>query len=222
MWIPSSFKIQSTAGLCTVHPPSPHLLSRADTGNQDSCFFRLLDTVGEGEDGMIWKNIIKTYTLPYVKYWELYVWHREPQSRCSVTTWKDSVGRDVGEGFRREGTYACPWPIHVDVWQRPSQYCNYASIKINWLIILKKNQFFHVEPKLDFRFLLTTMLPIANELVEIHFPMSRYLLRKMPIFPQESKFDVIDIHVVGGPQIITTIEILTAFSSVQKELCSTL
>ena len=87
------------------------------------------------------------------------------------------------------------------------------------LIILKKNQFFHVQPKLDFRFLLTTMLPIANELVEIHFPMSKYLLRKMPIFPK--KVDLMSNIYMGErrPQIITTIKILTAFSSVQKERC---
>ena len=29
---------------------------------------RLLDSVGEGEDGMIWENIIETCILPYVKY----------------------------------------------------------------------------------------------------------------------------------------------------------
>ena len=28
---------------------------------------RLLDTVGEGEGGMIWENSIETCTLPYVK-----------------------------------------------------------------------------------------------------------------------------------------------------------
>ena len=28
---------------------------------------RLLDSVGEGEGGMIWENSIETYTLAYVK-----------------------------------------------------------------------------------------------------------------------------------------------------------
>ena len=28
---------------------------------------RLLDSVGEGESGMIWENSIETYILPYVK-----------------------------------------------------------------------------------------------------------------------------------------------------------
>ena len=39
-----------------------------------------------------------------------------------------------GEGGRRRvqdgGTSVHPWLIHVDVWQKPSQYCNYPPIKI--------------------------------------------------------------------------------------------
>lgn len=38
--------------------------------------------------------------------------------------------REVGRGFRIEGTRAYLWLIDVDVWQRPSQGCkNYLSIK---------------------------------------------------------------------------------------------
>ena len=33
---------------------------------------RLLDSVGEGEGGIIWENSIETYILPYVK---VGVWH---------------------------------------------------------------------------------------------------------------------------------------------------
>ena len=42
----------------------------------------------------------------------------------------DEVGRGEGR-FKREGTHACLWLIHVDVWQNPSQYYNYPPIKIN-------------------------------------------------------------------------------------------
>ena len=52
------------------------------------------------------------------------------QSWCSVTTWRDRVGREVGRGLRREGTHVFLWPIHVDVWQKASQYCNYPPIKL--------------------------------------------------------------------------------------------
>ena len=32
------------------------------------------------------------------------------------------VGKEVGGGFRRERTCVCLWPIHVDIWQKQSQY----------------------------------------------------------------------------------------------------
>ena len=37
--------------------------SKRDTDVENN----LLDSVGEGEGGMIWENIIETCTLPYVK-----------------------------------------------------------------------------------------------------------------------------------------------------------
>ena len=45
------------------------------------------------------------------------------QNGCSVKTKRD--GRRVQE----EGGIVYPWSIHVDVWQKPSQYCNYPTIK---------------------------------------------------------------------------------------------
>jgi len=32
------------------------------------------------------------------------------------------MGREVGERFKREGTYVYLWLIHLDIWQNPSQY----------------------------------------------------------------------------------------------------
>ena len=43
---------------------------------------RLLDTVREGEGGMIWESSIETHALPYVKIdsqWEFAVCYREPK-----------------------------------------------------------------------------------------------------------------------------------------------
>jgi len=42
---------------------------------------------------------------------------------CSGTTQRARVGREVGGGFRMVGDGGInvyPWPIHVDVWQKPS------------------------------------------------------------------------------------------------------
>ena len=35
---------------------------------------RLLDSMGEGEGGMIWENSPETYMLPYVKQMPVQVW----------------------------------------------------------------------------------------------------------------------------------------------------
>ena len=46
----------------------------------------------------------------------------------SVTPRGVGMGREVRERFKRKG-----WLMHVDVWQKPIQYCNYPSLKINKL-----------------------------------------------------------------------------------------
>ena len=53
------------------------------------------------------------------------------------------MGNEVGERVRREGTYIYLWLIHVDIWQKPTQYCkaNYPPLKkreflLNLLTIL--------------------------------------------------------------------------------------
>ena len=45
------------------------------------------------------------------------------------------MGREVGGRFKREGTYVYLWLIHVDVWQKPTQYCRaiILQLKINEL-----------------------------------------------------------------------------------------
>ena len=43
---------------------------------------------------------------------------------------RDWERREVGQGFRREGSYVCLWPIHVDVWQRPADYCKAIILQL--------------------------------------------------------------------------------------------
>ena len=68
--------------------------TKRDTDIQNS----LLDSVGEGEGGMVWENGIETCILPYVK------WIASPGSMhetgCSgVMRWDDPEGSDgVGGG----------------------------------------------------------------------------------------------------------------------------
>ena len=35
-------------------------------------------------------------------------------------------------GFRREGTYVYLWLIHVDVWQKPKQYCKAIILQLKY------------------------------------------------------------------------------------------
>ena len=73
----------------------------------------------------------KPYTLPYIKQnsqWEFAVWCLELKPSA---LWQP---RGVGGGkFKREGTYVCVWLIHVDVWQKLTQYCKAVilQLKIN-------------------------------------------------------------------------------------------
>ena len=47
------------------------------------------------------------------------------------------MGREIGGRFRREGTYVYLWLVHVDVWQKPTQYFKaiILQLKINKYII---------------------------------------------------------------------------------------
>jgi len=52
------------------------------------------------------------------------------QSQGSGITQRDRVRREVGGGFRMQGTLVYLWPIHADVWQKPSQYCQVIILKL--------------------------------------------------------------------------------------------
>ena len=40
------------------------------------------------------------------------------------------MGREVGGRFKRKGAYVYVWMIHVDVWQKPSHYCNVIILQL--------------------------------------------------------------------------------------------
>ena len=60
-----------------------------------------------------------------------------PQIWCSVTTQRGGMGWEVAGRFKREGTCVYLWLLHVDVWNKPTQYCK--------VIILQLKQFFRKE-----------------------------------------------------------------------------
>ena len=62
---------------------------------------RLLDSVGEGEDGMFLENSIKTCILSRVKQITSPGWMHETSARawCTGKTQRDGVEKEVGEGI---------------------------------------------------------------------------------------------------------------------------
>ena len=87
--------------------------SKRDTDVQNS----LLDSVGEGEGGMIWENGIETCIISYVK--RITSPGSMHDTGCSgLVYWDDPEGWDgEGGGGSGWGTYVHPWQIHVNVWQ---------------------------------------------------------------------------------------------------------
>ena len=79
----------------------------------------LLDSVGEGEGGMIWDNGIETCILSLVKRITSPGLMRE--TGCSgLVHWDDPEGWDGGrrwEGRLGWGTHVHSWQIQVNVWQ---------------------------------------------------------------------------------------------------------
>ena len=94
--------------------------------------------MGEGEGGMIWENSIETCILSSVKQIAGPGWMYETSARgwCTGKTQRDGMRREVvgGSGW---GTHVNPWLIHVNVWQKPLQYCKLISLQ---LIKIKINE----------------------------------------------------------------------------------
>ena len=92
---------------------------------------RLLDSVGEGEGGMFWVNSIETCMLSRMKQITSPGWMHETSARtwCTGKTQRDGVGREAGGGSGW-GTHVNPCLIHVNVWQKPLQYCKVISLQL--------------------------------------------------------------------------------------------
>ena len=92
---------------------------------------RLLDSVGEGKGGMFRKNSIETSILSRMKQIASPGWCMRQVLRAGA------LGRPRGmrRGGRRErgsgwGTHVNPWLIHVNVCQKPLQYCKVISLQL--------------------------------------------------------------------------------------------
>ena len=54
------------------------------------------------------------------------------------------MGWEAGRRFRREGTYVYLWLIHVDIWQKPAQYCKAIIFQLKINKFFKKSQGIHI------------------------------------------------------------------------------
>jgi len=92
----------------------------------------LLDSVGEGEGGMIWENDIETCKLAYMKQIASPVsMHDTGCSGLGCTlglTQRDGMGREVGgEGFRM-GNTCTPMADSNQYMAKPIQHCKVKLI----------------------------------------------------------------------------------------------
>ena len=104
---------------------------------------RLVDSVGEGEGGMFWENSIETCTLFRVKQITSPGWMHETSAWawctgktqwgswiCHICGPEGSGGEGGGRGGLGWGIYVYPWLIHVNLWQKPLQYCKAISLQL--------------------------------------------------------------------------------------------
>ena len=78
---------------------------------------------------------METYTLPYVKERASrnLLYDAGNSNQGCETTERGMMGWEVGGRLKREGTELYIWLVHVDVCQKPAQYCKaiILQFKIN-------------------------------------------------------------------------------------------
>ena len=93
------------------------------------CQNSLVDSVGEGEGGMIWENGIETCIIPYMKRIAVHVrcMILDAWGWCTGTTRRDGMGREVGRGFRMGNTCT---PVADLCMAKPIQYCKVINLQL--------------------------------------------------------------------------------------------
>ena len=111
--------------------------------------------MGEGEGGMIWENSIETCILSSVKQTPVQVGCMRQVLGAGALGWP----RGMGWGGRWEGSsgwgmHLHLWLIHVNVWQKPLQYCKVISLQLIKIIGRKTNKKYLVLDSIVFFYLL--------------------------------------------------------------------
>ena len=92
---------------------------------------RLLDSVGEGEGGMIWENGIEICILPCKKQRPVYARYRiqDAWGWCTGLIQRDDMRWEVGREFRI-GNSCTPVADPCQCMAKPIQYCKANKVKI--------------------------------------------------------------------------------------------
>ena len=84
-------------------------------------------------------------------HWNMYIIICEIDSQSKFDAWNRALkagvlGQSWGMGWGGRwagcsgwGTHVHPWLIHINVWQKPLQYCKVISLQLNKLINFKKS-----------------------------------------------------------------------------------
>ena len=91
-----------------------------------------MSTVGEGEGGTNDEGSMKTYILPYVKQIAggNLLYDSGNLNWGFSTIQRDEMYWEVGERFKKEGARLYLRLMHVDVWQKPTQYCKTVTLQL--------------------------------------------------------------------------------------------
>ena len=112
-----------------------------DSKRDTDVYNSLLDSVGEGEGGMVWENGIETCIILYVKRSPVQVqcMIQGAQDWCTGMTQRDGMGREVGGEFRM-GNTCIPRADSCQCMAKPIQYCKVISLQLNKFILKKKQK----------------------------------------------------------------------------------
>ena len=108
-----------------------------DTTRNTAVKNRLLDSVGEGEGGMIWENATETCILPYVKQMisasSMHeTGHLKPVLWGNPEEWgREGSGRALQDGR----THVYLWLIHINIWQKTTTILKINSFQFSHSVV---------------------------------------------------------------------------------------
>ena len=90
-----------------------------------------MDSVGEGEGGMIERIALKHgyYHMRNRSPVQVRCMRQGVRGWCTGMALRDGMGQEVGGGSGW-GIHVYPWLIHINVWQKPLQYCKVISLQV--------------------------------------------------------------------------------------------